>query len=170
MYTVLITSSLAFAASFAAVCRVLYCPAGVNKRLPSGANVKRLKNDVSVSLAYMLVFRMPLPKSGLGDAGGITAGKGSEGAGDADRRMDGEEAAPKDDRRLWEMCDGGFIGRAMDCGVPGADGPGDPGACITASKGWSDRWPKSGGAGLLDEGRRAGRSIFDMRPCCAKEN
>jgi hypothetical protein len=31
---------------------------------------------------------------------GLTAGKGKDGAGDADRRMDGDE--PKEERRLWD--------------------------------------------------------------------
>lgn len=69
---------------------------------------------------------MPSPKSadeawGFGDASmGITAGSGSEGAGDADRRDENE------DRRLWLTTLGGFMGSGNDVGVPGAEGTGDP--------------------------------------------
>lgn len=56
----------------------------------------------------------------------MTAGKGSEGAGDAERLMAGLE--PKEDFRLWLIALGGFIGRARDVGVPGAEGTGDPAA------------------------------------------
>jgi hypothetical protein len=42
---------------------------------------------------------------------GITAGRGIEGAGDAERRIDGDE--PKEDLRLCDV-GGGFIGRAND--------------------------------------------------------
>ena len=96
----------------------LYWPAGVNSKLPSGANVKRRKNDVRVSLAYMGAFLTPLrpgwvPVARLPMLGelGMTAGKGIEGAGEADRRIDGDE--PNEDRRLWEV-GGGFIGSASD--------------------------------------------------------
>lgn len=59
---------------------------------------------------------------GFGDASiGMTAGKGIDGAGLTDRRDD-----EKDERRLWLIILGGFIGSAMDVGVPGADGTGDP--------------------------------------------
>ena len=63
-------------------------------------NVNRLKNDVRVSLAYRLAFFMPRPRlelteCGFGDASmGMTAGNGSDGAGDADLREE------KDERRL----------------------------------------------------------------------
>jgi hypothetical protein len=53
----------------------------------------------------------------------MTAGNGSEGAGDTDRLIDGDE--PNDERRLCEV-GGGFIGSARLCGVPGADGIGEP--------------------------------------------
>jgi hypothetical protein len=43
-----------------------------------------------------------------------------DGAGETERRDE------KDDLRLWLMTLGGFIGRAIDVGVPGADGTGDP--------------------------------------------
>ena len=51
---------------------------------------------------------------------GITAGSGSDGAGDTDRREENE------DRLLWLTTLGGFIGRGTDCGVPGADNTGEP--------------------------------------------
>lgn len=44
MYTVLMTLSAGLAPSVG--CDVLYCPAGVNNRLPSGAKVKRRKKEV----------------------------------------------------------------------------------------------------------------------------
>lgn len=47
----------------------------------------------------MLALRTPDPYKGFGDAGGMTAGRGIEGAGDAERRIEGDEA-PMDDRRL----------------------------------------------------------------------
>jgi len=53
----------------------------------------------------------------------MTAGRGIEGAGDIERRIDGDE--PKDDRRLCEVI-GGFIGIARLFGVPGMEGTGDP--------------------------------------------
>jgi hypothetical protein len=59
---------------------------------------------------------------GFGDASiGITAGSGIDGAGETERLED-----EKDDRRLWEMTLGGFIGSATDVGVPGAEGTGEP--------------------------------------------
>lgn len=105
--------------------------------------------------------------SGLGDASiAMTAGSGMEGAGLTERRDEENE-----DLRLWLTMLGGFMGRAMEVGVPGAEGTGEPmgpGALVlllrpgTASKTAScERWPKSGGAGLLDEIRReGGRSCF----------
>lgn len=101
---------------------VLYCPAGVNRRLPSGAKVRRRKKDVNVSLAYIGAFLTPSPAT-LGEFDGITAGKGIDGAGETDRRTEGDE--PKDERRLCEV-GGGFMGRAKELGVPGADGTGEP--------------------------------------------
>ena len=154
-------SSVVLDGSVADTCEVLYCPAGVNKRLPSGAKVNRRKKEVNVSLAYMLEFRAPSPPSTLGDGSsiGLTAGKGSDGAGDAERRMDGEE--PKEDRRL---CDtgGGSMGRFDAIGVPGVDEAGE--AMIAELGGGWDRIERSGGAGLLDEIRLAGRSIFKNFP------
>ena len=94
----------------------------------------------------------------MGDASiGITAGNGSEGAGEADRRIDGDE--PNDDRRLWLMTLGGFIGRVNVVGVPGADGAGEP-IAIAESMDDCERRERSGGAGLWDEIRREGRSVF----------
>lgn len=88
--------------------------------------MRRLKKEVRVSLAYRLAFFMPSPRRadeewGLGDASiGMTAGRGKDGAGEADRREENE------DRLLWLTTLGGFIGSASDVGVPGADGIGDP--------------------------------------------
>lgn len=104
-------------------CERRYWPAGVKSKLPSGANVRRLKNEEYLSSpAYMGSFLNPSPLK-LGEFPGITAGSGSEGAGETDLRIDGEE--PNDDRRLWDV-GGGFMGRARLCGVPGADGMGEP--------------------------------------------
>ena len=149
-------------------CESLYCPAGVKSRLPSGANVKRLKKEVCVSLAYMLAFLIPrLPvRYGLGEFSmGLTAGKGIDGAGDAERRIDGDE--PNDDRRLCEIT-GGFIGSARDAGVPGIDGAGDAGAKETESAPSWGRGLGSGGAGLLAEILRPGRSILTILLCCCR--
>ena len=109
-----------------------YWPAGVNSRLPSGENVSRLKNEENVSSpAYIRSFRRPsvLSVSGLNPspdadrlgefAEGITAGKGSDGAGETDLLIDGDE--PNDDRLLCDVGAGGFIGNARLCGVPGTD-------------------------------------------------
>lgn len=113
-----------------------YCPAGVNSRLPSGANVSLRKNEEKVSSpAYIRSLRKPsvLNVSGLNPspvawrlgelADCMTAGKGSEGAGDTDRRIEGDE--PNDERRLCEVGAGGFMGKARLCGVPGTDGTGE---------------------------------------------
>ncbi len=84
----------------------------------------------------MLAFFTPSPTVyGFGDASmGMTAGRGNEGAGEADRRMDiAGEAAPKEDLLLWLMVLGGFIGRARDVGVPGQDGTGEPIALLANS-------------------------------------
>lgn len=75
----------------------------------------------------MLVFLTPNPIAAfkLGeDISGRIAGSGSEGpgAGDADRRKDGDE--PNDDRRLCEII-GGSIGSGVTRGVPGFEGAGD---------------------------------------------
>jgi hypothetical protein len=49
MYTVFVMSSAGFASPIDG-CIALYWPAGVNSKLPSGANVRRRKNEVKVSL------------------------------------------------------------------------------------------------------------------------
>jgi hypothetical protein len=70
---------------------------------------------------------MPSPilevtECGFGDASiAMTAGSGIDGAGETERRDD-----EKEDRRLWLTTLGGFIGRAIEVGVPGAEGAGDP--------------------------------------------
>jgi hypothetical protein len=98
---------------------------------------------------------------------GMTAGKGIEGAGEADRRIEGEE--PNEDRRLCDVGGGCIWGNASDCGVPGIEGTGDPIARLeSAAK--EARPPKSGGAGLFEDTRRAGRSILVTLLCCAREN
>ena len=78
--------------------------------------------------------------------------------------MDGDE--PNDERRLCEIT-GGFIGRARDVGVPGidAEGAGDPGATDGLSRNMCGLRPRSGGAGLLDEIRRPGKSILAILLC-----
>lgn len=98
---------------------------------------------------------------------GMTAGSGIDGgAGDAERRIEGDE--PNDERRLCDV-GGGFMGRASDCGVPGADGMGEGPTADSLAR--NDALPpKSGGAGLFEEMRRAGRSIFDTLLCWASEN
>lgn len=101
----------------------------------------------------------------LGDAEGMTAGSGmAEGLGETERLMPRPACEPKDDLLLCEVCEveGGFIGRARDCGVPGAEGRGDPTASTDISWTADARWvPKSGGAGLFEEMRLpAGRSIL----------
>jgi hypothetical protein len=59
---------------------------------------------------------------------------------------------------------GGFIGSAKEVGVPGHDGTGDPIAFDEVSVGNWERKPISGGAGLLEEIRRPGKSIFMFIP------
>jgi hypothetical protein len=61
----------------------------------------------------------------LGDEiSGRTAGSGSDGpgAGDAERRKDGDD--PNEDRRLCEIA-GGSMGRGVVRGVPGFEGAGE---------------------------------------------
>jgi hypothetical protein len=86
----------------------------------------------------------------------MTAGSGIEGAGETDRLEE------NDDRRLWLMTLGGFMGRATEVGVPGADGTGEPitTADSTDSWIWFRNSRNSDGAGLLDEIRRGGRSLL----------
>jgi hypothetical protein len=97
----------------------------------------------------------------------MTAGSGIDGAGDADRRMEGDE--PNEERRLCDVGGGCICGNASDWGVPGIEGTGDPIARLeSAAK--DARPPKSGGAGLFEETRRAGRSILVTLLCWASEN
>jgi hypothetical protein len=94
---------------------------------------------------------------------GFTAGSGSAGDGDVDRRRDGEEL--KELRRL-AVSIGGFIGSENDVGVPGVDGAGD--AIIAEDPAGKSllRVGKSGGAGLFDDIRlRGGRSMREIFPC-----
>ena len=98
------------------------------------------------------------------DISGRTAGSGKEGAGDADRRKDGDE--PKDDRRL-EPIAGGSIGRGVVSGVPGFDGAGEAMASPLA-RAFDGRWTTSGGAGLFDDILRPGKSILWNLPCVCK--
>ena len=113
----------------------------------------------------MLEFLIPrVPILGEGTSSGLTAGSGNDGAGDADRRMDGEE--PNDDRRL---CDtgGGSIGRFKPRGVPGVDGAGEVMAVELLVGGGL---LVDSGAGLLDGMRLAGKSIFKNFPCDVSVN
>jgi len=98
----------------------------------------------------------------------MTAGKGIARAGEAERWIPGD-AAPNDDLLLEGAWDGGFIGSARDCGVPGIDGAGEP-IRIGPSRCKLDRCPKSGGAGLFDDGRRSGKSILLTLLCCVRVN
>ena len=100
----------------------------------------------------------------------MTAGSGIEGDGDTERRIDWED--PNDERLLW-VVGGGFIGRASDTGVPGADGTGEPieiGCSCLAGSTRCALPAKSGGAGLDEDIRLEGKSILAVLPCCAKEN
>jgi len=62
------------------------------------------------------------------DISGRMAGSGREGAGEADRRKDGEE--PKDDLLLPSI--GGSIGKGVVRGVPGFEGAGEAIAGLVA--------------------------------------
>ena len=95
----------------------------------------------------------------------MTAGRGIEGAGESDRRIDGD-AFPKDDLRLDVAGSGGFIGNGKEAGVPGAEGAGEPTACDEASEVIRHLVPRSGGAGLFEVLRRGGISILLILPCC----
>lgn len=80
--------------------------------------------------------------------------------------MEGED--PKDERRLWET-GGGSMGKFDAIGVPGVDGAGEAIAnefvllCCGLLVG-------SGGAGLLEAKRFAGRSILRTLPCGVNVN
>lgn len=124
----------------------------------------------------MFVFFTPmlmLPET-LGDAEGMTAGRGIEGLGETDLRTDWPICEPNEERLLC-VVGGGFIGNARDCGVPGAEGAGDPVACEVTSCTKEALWlaaacAKSGGAGLFEEIRRPGRSILVTLLCWSSEN
>lgn len=60
----------------------------------------------------------------LGDAAGMTAGSGMDGLGETERRIEWADTEPNEERRLCEVA-GGFMGKARDWGVPGADGAGE---------------------------------------------
>ena len=107
----------------------------------------------------------------LGDADGMTAGNGIvDGLGETDRLALWPTCDPKDDRLLCDV-GGGFIGRAKDCGVAGAEGLGEPTASDSASCTNDARLlPKSGGAGLLDEILLPGRSILVILLCWLSAN
>jgi hypothetical protein len=140
----------------------------VKSRLPSGAKVNRRKNDVRVSLKYIGAFRTPsVPMLFMLGEFGITAGNGMDGAGEADLRIEGEE--PNEERRLCDVGGGCIVGNAKDCGVPGIEGTGEPIPRV-ASPTNEARPPKSGGAGLFEDTRRAGKSILVTLLCCASEN
>jgi hypothetical protein len=110
------------------------------------------------------VFLAPKLPSRLGDetSNGLTAGKGNdgtEGTGEADRRIDGDD--PKEERRLSEN-GGGSIGKLIVFGVPGVEGAGE-----AMGMGLLVDWAllqMSDGAGLLEGIRRAGRSILRNFP------
>ena len=70
---------------------------------------------------------------GRGDEDGMTAGRGIDGAGETERRTEGD-MFPKEDRRLWVVGGGGFMGRAKEAGVPGAEGTGELAGCEEASE------------------------------------
>lgn len=74
----------------------------------------------------MFEFRKPSEPDKLGEAEGMTAGRGMvDGLGDTDRRIDWPICEPMEDLLLCEV-GGGFMGKARDCGVPGAEGLGEP--------------------------------------------
>ena len=104
----------------------------------------------------------------LGEADGMTAGNGIvDGLGETDLLIEAATCEPNDDLRLCDV-GGGFMGKASDCGVPGADGSGEPIPVDVASCTNEARLlvgPRSGGAGLLDEIRRPGKSILVTLLC-----
>ena len=107
---------------------------------------------------------MPIPIAAfkLGEEiSGRTAGRGREGAGEADRLKDGDE--PKEDLRLPVMA-GGSIGRAVVTGVPGFDGAGEVMARFDVLA-FEGRCVRSGGAGLFEDILLPGKSILWNLPC-----
>ena len=106
---------------------------------------------------------IPIAAFRLGDeTSGLTAGNGSEGAGEAERRMAGEE--PNEDLRL-EAVMGGSIGRGVARGVPGLEGAGEAIAKAEALAVDECLWTESIGAGLCVDTLRPGRSILLNLPC-----
>lgn len=72
---------------------------------------------------FVLRTARPIAAFKLGEeTSGLTAGSGSDGAGEAERRIAGDE--PNDDRRL-EAVAGGSMGRGVVIGVPGFEGAGE---------------------------------------------
>jgi hypothetical protein len=111
----------------------------------------------------MLVFFNPNPAAnGFGELSiGLTAGRGIEGAGEADLCT----GVPNEDRLLCDVGGGGSMGNDKVVGVPGidaidAEGAGDAGASVKASTWTFERILVSGGAGLLADILRPGRSIL----------
>ena len=100
---------------------------------------------------------------------GITAGNGIDGAGEAERRIEGDDIAPKEERRLCDVGGGCIAGKARDCGVPGIEGTGEPTLSVESAANEA-RAPKSGGAGLFEDIRRGGRSIFVTLLCGSSAN
>lgn len=71
----------------------------------------------------MFLTPRPIAAFRLGDEiSARTAGKGNEGAGDAERLNEGED--PNDDLRLPDIT-GGSIGKGVVKGVPGLEGAGE---------------------------------------------
>lgn len=64
------------------------------------------------------------------------------------------------------------MGKAKDVGVPGidAEGAGEPGVNDVVSGSMCGLRPKSGGAGLLDDIRLPGKSIFVILLCWLRVN
>lgn len=138
----------------------------MKSRLPSGAKVSLRKKEVKVSLWYIFVFRTarPIAAFKLGDeTSGLTAGKGNDGAGEADRRTAGDVCEPKEDR-LLDAVIGGSIGRGVVMGVPGFDGAGEAIANPLALA-EDARCVVSTGAGLCVDTLLPGKSILLNFPC-----
>lgn len=105
----------------------------------------------------------PIAAFKLGDEiSGLTAGRGKAGAGEADRRIAGEE--PNEERRL-EAVGGGSIGIGIVIGVPGFDGAGEAMARPVALADECRCNSAGAGAGLCVDIRRPGRSILLNLPC-----
>jgi len=99
------------------------------------------------------------------ETSGRTAGKGRDGAGEAERRIAGDVWEPKDER-LLEAVGGGSMGRGVVKGVPGLEGAGeamarplalaDEARCVMFT---------STGAGLCVDILRPGKSSLLNFPC-----